>query len=55
MKTQSVTESFARFLEMETASLERIQALHADVRRVRLALEAEIEECNRFLEEGEEM
>ena len=55
MKTLSVTESFERFLEMEATSLERIQALHADVRRVRLALEAEIEATERFLAQCDEM
>lgn len=55
MKTLSITETFERYMELEMRSLERIQALHADVRRVRLALEAEIEETNRLLAECDEM
>ncbi len=55
MKTPSITETFERYMELEMLSLERIQALHADVRRIRLALEAEIEETNRLLAECDEM
>jgi hypothetical protein len=55
MKTLSVTEAFEKIMALEAASLERIQALHADVRRVRIELEAEIEATNRFLEGCEEL
>lgn len=55
MKTLTVTETFEKLMALEAASLARIEALQADVRRVREELEAEIEATNRLLEECEEM
>ncbi|MFZ9365823.1 MAG: hypothetical protein ACO253_08030 [Burkholderiaceae bacterium] len=55
MKSLSVTETFEKLMALEAASLTRIEALQADVRRVREELEAEIEATNRLLGECEEM
>ncbi|MGA1718656.1 MAG: hypothetical protein ACO38Q_07685 [Aquiluna sp.] len=55
MKTQSVTETFERFIALETQSMARLEEMRNDVRRVRLALEAEIEATNRLLAELEEL